>query len=357
MKIVTVIGARPQFVKLGPLAEALAGKATELVVHTGQHYDTRMSKVFFDDMGLPEPAVNLGIGSGYHGAMTGDMLKAIEEVLLRESPQLMIVFGDTNSTLAGALAACKLHIPVAHVESGLRSFNRLMPEEINRILTDHASDLLFCPTESAVEQLRQEGITSGVHCTGDVMLDALLHYQPIATARSNILKELELKPGNFNLVTIHRAENTDDEENLHSILTGLSNTDLPLVFPVHPRTRKILNSNRFQQLTASNKLLRIIEPVGFLDMISLEQSASRILTDSGGIQKEAYWLGKPCITLRNETEWTETVTQGYNRLVGANLGQIVDALQNFFPNHQADSLYGDGKASEGIVRAILEFLS
>ncbi|MEJ5239535.1 MAG: UDP-N-acetylglucosamine 2-epimerase (non-hydrolyzing) [Limisphaera sp.] len=347
LKIVSIVGARPQFIKAWPVSRALrqAGH-TEILVHTGQHYDDAMSRVFFEELGLPQPDVHLGIGSGSHGQQTGRMLAALEPVLLEHRPDWVLVYGDTNSTLAGALAAAKLHLPLAHVEAGLRSFNKRMPEEINRVLTDHCSDLLFCPTQTAVENLAREGITRGVHLVGDVMQEALLEAREIARTRSRILERLGLEPRSYLLVTVHRAENTDDPARLRGIWEAL--TDLararPVVFPVHPRTRKALAGLGLSVDTLEETApvptdgalrvlrplpgldLRLLPPLGYLDMLRLEESAQVILTDSGGVQKEAWWLGVPCVTLRDETEWVETVTSGANLLAGTDAHRITNAV-------------------------------
>jgi len=290
MKIVTVVGARPQFIKAAALSRVLRQQHNEILVHTGQHYDDNMSAVFFAELDIPAPDVNLQIGSGSHGTQTGAMLTGIETVLLAERPDRVLVYGDTNSTLAGALAAAKLHIPVAHVEAGLRSFNRAMPEEINRVVTDHLSDVLLCPGQTAVDNLAAEGITRGVHLVGDVMADALIVASERAMTHSAILTRLELTEQSYVLATVHRAENTDDPLRLHNILTAFLDSNELIIFPVHPRTRKRINE---LDLSLQQSNLRLIEPVGYLDMVQLEQSARMILTDSGGVQKEAYWLGVP----------------------------------------------------------------
>ncbi|MBN2006819.1 MAG: UDP-N-acetylglucosamine 2-epimerase (non-hydrolyzing) [Anaerolineae bacterium] len=345
-KIVTVVGARPQFIKAAPVSRALRKAHTEVLVHTGQHYDENMSSVFFAELDLPQPDVNLGVGSGPHGAQTAAMLAGIEQTLLAEKPDWVLVYGDTNSTLAGALAAAKLHIPVAHVEAGLRSFNRRMPEEINRVLTDHISELLFCPSQTAVDHLTAEGIIHGVHLVGDVMMDALTFAAARAQTHSNILQRLGLDEKDFLLATVHRAENTDNPDRLRAILEAFSALDETIVFPVHPRTRariEVLN------LQSKSRNLKSIEPVGYLDMVRLEQAARMILTDSGGIQKEAYWLGVPCVTLRDETEWVETVEAGWNMLVGADAERIVTAVRDFDLSKNRPPLYGDGRVAERIV--------
>jgi UDP-GlcNAc3NAcA epimerase len=328
MKILTVVGARPQFIKLAPLSKILRENGiNEIIVHTGQHYDENMNDLFFKELEIPEPDYNLGIGSGNHGEQTGRMLIEIEKIILKENPDLVIVYGDTNSTLAGALAASKLHIKLAHVEAGLRSFNKRMPEEINRVLTDHVSDILFCTTQTAVENLKNEEITKGVYLVGDLMFDALLHFSKISDMKSNILERLNIKPKEYYLATIHRAENTDNYERLKNILTAFSKMDEMVVFPIHPRTRKMINYYGLDGLL-ENDNVKVIDPVGYLDMLKLEKNAKAILTDSGGVQKEAFWLKVPCITLRDETEWIETVNLGWNRLIGSNVEKILKAVRD-----------------------------
>jgi UDP-GlcNAc3NAcA epimerase len=328
MKILTVVGARPQFIKLAPFSKILRENGiNEIIVHTGQHYDENMNDLFFKELEIPDPDYNLGIGSGNHEEQTGRMLIEIEKVILKENPDLVIVYGDTNSTLAGALAASKLHIKLAHVEAGLRSFNKRMPEEINRVLTDHVSDILFCPTQTAVENLKNEGITNGVYLVGDVMFDALLHFSKISDMKSNILERLNIKPKGYYLATIHRAENTDNYERLKNILTAFSKMNEIVVFPIHPRTRKMINYYGLNDLL-ENYNVKVIDPVGYLDMLKLEKNAKAILTDSGGVQKEAFWLKVPCITLRDETEWIETVNLGWNRLVGSDVEKILKAVRD-----------------------------
>ncbi|MGC8972536.1 MAG: non-hydrolyzing UDP-N-acetylglucosamine 2-epimerase [bacterium] len=347
-KVVSIVGARPQFIKLAPLSKRLSEDGfNEVIVHTGQHYDDNMSDLFFKELEIPEPDYNLSIGSGSHGNQTGRMLIAIEEVLLKERPDLVIVYGDTNSTLAGALSASKLHIPLAHVEAGLRSFNKNMPEEINRIVADHLSDILFCPTETAVENLKREGIIEGVYLVGDIMFDALMHFSKISDTKSKILERINLKPKEYYLATIHRAENTDNYERLKNILTALSQLDMPVIFPIHPRTKGKIKDYNLGHLLEK---VRVIDPVGYLDMINLEKNAKAILTDSGGVQKEAFWLRVPCITLRDETEWVETVKLGWNRLVGTDCDRIVSAVKNIGPGIEVD--FKDEYSAEKMVEVL-----
>ncbi|MBP7410076.1 MAG: UDP-N-acetylglucosamine 2-epimerase (non-hydrolyzing) [Methanoculleus sp.] len=350
MKIVSIVGARPQFIKCAPVSRELRKAHDEILVHTGQHYDHGMSEVFFEELAIPKPDYNLGIGSGTHGRQTGAMLGAIEDVLEKEEPDVVLVYGDTNSTLAGALAAAKLHVPVAHVEAGLRSFDRRMPEEVNRVLTDHCSDLLFCPTETAVANLAAEGITEGVFLVGDVMLDAMTHNRAVAEERSRILEDVGVRPGEYLVVTIHRPSNTDSPENMTAILGALGEAGMPAVFPVHPRTRRYLGE--YGLLAGMPENVRVTEPLGYLDMIRLMAHAKKILTDSGGVQKEAYMLGVPCITLRENTEWVETVEAGWNVLVGAGRKRIADAIHSFSPVSRQGNLFGDGDAGLRI-RSIL----
>jgi UDP-GlcNAc3NAcA epimerase len=313
LNLISIVGARPQFIKAAAVSRAFDATPSirEILVHTGQHFDELMSAVFFDELSIPEPKYNLEVHGGPHGDMTGRMLSAIEQVLVAESPQAVIVYGDTNSTLAGALAAAKLHIPVVHVEAGLRSFNRRMPEEINRLLTDHLSELLFCPTNEAVKNLRVEGINKGVHMIGDVMYDATLFARSAATKRSRIHETLGIRPQEYSLCTVHRAENTDDPERFSGIIRYLEQqaTHQRIVFPVHPRTRKLVDRSNVE-----SKGLMLVDPVGYLDMHRLLSGATQVFTDSGGLQKEAYFHRVPCVTLREETEWVETVKAGWNRL-------------------------------------------
>ena len=350
MKIITVLGARPQFIKAAPLSEALRKKHEEKIVHTGQHYDYQMSDVFFEELGIPKPDYFLGVGSKQHGAQTGEMLTGVEEILLKEKPDWVLVYGDTNSTLAGALAAAKLHIPIAHVEAGLRSYNRQMPEEVNRVLTDHVSTLLFCPSDQAVKNLKQEGLTDGVVRTGDVMADALYYHARRAEER-NLEENSKYQKKSYLLATVHRAENTDDPSRLEAIIKAFAQIDGKIILPLHPRTKKLLKD---RQMSIPGNV-EVIEPVGYLEMILLEKRAELILTDSGGVQKEAYLWQVPCVTLRDETEWVETVHTGWNTLTGANTEAIVAAVtryrQNPLPPY-LNNLYGDGHASEEIVTAM-----
>lgn len=354
MKIITVVGARPQFIKCAPVSRKLREVAGEVLVHTGQHYDGNMSDVFFRDLDIPKPDYNLGVGSSPHGAQSGEMLKLIEEVLLKELPDYVVVFGDTNSTLAGALAAAKLHIPVAHIEAGLRSFNRQMPEEINRVIADHLSSLLFCPTETAVKNLAQEGITDGVELVGDVMYEVLLDYSQTAENRSMILTRLNLQPKGYFLATVHRPENTDDCTRFRSIIVALQELSAihPVIWPVHPRTRKALASHN-PSLQISQRL-HVIDPIPYLDMLVLEKSSRVILTDSGGVQKEAYWFGVPCVTLRDETEWVETVEQGWNAVTGTDPDRIVAAVKSPAIPVSPMRCYGDARAAKRIVQILVE---
>jgi len=360
MKLITVVGARPQFIKAAAVSRAIAQhnlnhcrhRIEETIVHTGQHYDENMSQVFFDQLEIPRPDYNLEVSGGLHGQQTGRMLERIEKVILEEKPDRVLVYGDTNSTLAGTLAAAKLHIPVAHVEAGLRSFNRIMPEEINRVLTDHVADMLFCPTPTAVENLSREGITEGVYETGDVMYDCALFYrQKAQQIESEVIKRMGVQRNCFYLATIHRAENTDNPERLHNIFTGLaeiSTPENPTVLPLHPRTKKYIEN----AVINPSENIKIISPVSYLEMVALESNAQLILTDSGGVQKEAYMFQTPCVTLREETEWIETVQAGWNRLVGADPAKIISAAQSMVGNTPDDStkFYGDGNAAEKICK-------
>lgn len=351
MKVVTVIGARPQFIKAAAVSSVLRKEMDEIIIHTGQHYDTTMSDVFFEELDIPKPNYFLKTGSGNHGEQTGEMLSAIEKVLLIEQPDFVLVYGDTNSTLAGALAASKLLIPVIHVEAGLRSFNKAMPEEQNRILTDHLSTLLFVPTQNAIVNLAHEGINKGVYFVGDVMYDGILLFSEIAKNKSKILDTLGLAANEFILCTIHRAENTNDSKRLKQICSALGKSDKQIVLPLHPRTQKYITDYNIQ--FASN--ITVIEPVGYLDMVQLEVAATKIVTDSGGVQKEAFFLNKPCITLRDETEWIETIQNGWNCLVGADEIAICDAISNFNPTTERNAFFGTGNAANLMVDLIMNY--
>jgi len=400
MKIVTVVGARPQFIKAAVVSRAIMalnarhsrsrrprskGGIEEILVHTGQHYDYSMDRIFFEELEIPKPNYHLGVGSGSHARQTGKMLEGIETVLEKEKPRMVIVYGDTNSTLAGALASAKLHIPVAHVEAGLRSYNRRMPEEINRLITDHLSSYLFCPTTKAVLNLAREGIKNGaskvVKKVGDVMYDSILYYSDLADQKATIFKDLGFIPSlnpqsairiphsvqntsnscterfqtvPYYLVTLHRAENTDDLKRLRSILRAMKEIGkrAPVIFPVHPRTKKVMTSNH---LLPKGSEIRLIDPLSYLNMLALEKHARMILTDSGGVQKEAYWLGVPCITLREETEWVETVRSGWNVLTGTAVQRILEEVRHGGTRRRSRSrtkIFGDGKAGGRIVEAI-----
>ena len=364
LHIFSIVGARPQFIKAAAVSRAFAEynrqsesiRIEEKIIHTGQHYDENMSRIFFDELEIPQPNCNLEVGSGSHGEQTGKMLQGLESVFQAEPPDWVLVYGDTNSTLAGALAAAKLHIPVAHVEAGLRSFNKRMPEEINRVLADHISDLLFCPTDTAVQNLADEGITKGVRQTGDVMYDCVLFYtQKAKTIEQQILQKLNLRPKSYFLTTIHRAENTDDPRRLAPIVEALNEIareDCPVLLPLHPRTIGYLE--KYDLRFCDN--VKVIEPVSYLAMAALEDNARLILTDSGGVQKEAYFHGVPCITLRDETEWVETVESGWNALTGADKRKIIAAVgaQKQLRDVAPAAIYGDGHASQAITRLLIQ---
>ncbi len=362
IKILTVVGARPQFIKAAALSRAIKKfnnnsdsiKVEESIVHTGQHYDDNMSKIFFDQLKIPHPEINLEVGSGLHGKQTGMMLEKLEEVAIDKKPDWMLIYGDTNSTLAAAIAASKLHIPIAHVEAGLRSFNRKMPEEVNRVVADHLSRILLCPTDTAVKNLSNEGITDRVYQIGDVMYDSVLFNFKLAVGGSNIIEQLGLVSGQYYLATIHRAENTDEPQRLQNIINAFSQIDATIVLPLHPRTKNTLGVSL--KKLAGNVL--ITAPVAYLDMLMLEKNASVILTDSGGVQKEAYWASVPCITLRDETEWIELVDAGVNQIAGADTAAILDAVEKV--GQVADRLkstntrlYGDGNTAEKIVEKLV----
>jgi len=354
MKILTILGARPQFIKAGSVSREIAKhkEMEEIIVHTGQHYDANMSDIFFYEMQIPKPNYFLGIGGKSHGAMTGQMIEKIEEVALKEKPDWIMVYGDTNSTLAGAIVASKLHIKLAHIEAGLRSFNMKMPEEVNRILTDRVSNILFCPTDTAIQNLKNEGYEN-LDCrivkSGDVMQDGAIFYKDLAVKPNIAIKK------DFILCTIHRAENTDDENRLRSIFEALEEIvkEKQVILPLHPRTKKIL-----ENLKLNIQNLTIIEPIGYLEMVWLIDNCSFIMTDSGGLQKEAYFFSKPCITLRDETEWVELVECGANTLVGADKEKIIEAYRNnsqFIIQNSSLDLYGGGKASENIIKELINY--
>ncbi|MFP4025530.1 MAG: non-hydrolyzing UDP-N-acetylglucosamine 2-epimerase [Thiohalospira sp.] len=378
IKIVTIVGARPQIIKAAALSRAIKNhfnhQINEVIVHTGQHYDHNMSQVFFDELQIPQPDINLNIGSASHGVQTAKMIQGIEEILLDIKPQAIVLYGDTNSTLAGAVAASKIHVPVVHIEAGLRSFNKTMPEEINRIMCDHASTLLFTPTKAGLKNLQNEGFklntnkhfsadNPGVFHCGDVMYDNSLYFAGIAEKHSDILKQFNTRPEHYILATIHRDHNTDFPERLTSIFEAIdwisSQNNLPVIIPLHPRTHKMLSTNlsgALYQKIKENKLIVISEPVSFLDMIKLEKNASIIMTDSGGVQKEAYFFGKPVIILRPQTEWVEIVEQGAGVICDAGRQKIIKAFQNFRSGQTINfpPIFGDGKAAEFIAQKMIE---
>ena len=356
MKIASIVGARPQFIKLFPLSREIRKEHEEVIIHTGQHYDENLSEIFFDQLEIPDPDHNLGVGSGTHGRMTGEILIRLEKVLIEEEPDLVIVFGDTNSTLAGALASVKLHIPTAHVEAGLRSFNRRMPEEINRVATDHLSDILFSPTATGTANLRNEGLVENVFTVGDTMLDAFLEIQPVVERYANIVQELDLESGGFQLLTLHRQENTDSIENMRAIFDSIIRSGRKVIFPAHPRAVKYLSSyGILDRIETSN--IKLIPPVGYVDFLSLLVHAEKVLTDSGGVQKEAYFAHTPCITLREETEWIETVNDGWNVLVNTDEQRIIDSIRHFSPHGPVRlSSFGDGNAARSIVQVLSDLL-
>jgi UDP-GlcNAc3NAcA epimerase len=341
MKIVFIIGARPQFIKHAPLGNELAKSHDTILVHTGQHYDYNMNKIFFDELNIPAPKYNLGIGSGTHAYQTGEMMKGIEDILVKEKPDLVVIFGDTNSTLAGALSAVKLGLRIAHVEAGLRMFDKFIPEEINRIVADRCSDYLFCPTQTAVDNLKKEGISSGIYLTGDVMVDALNNNKEIAE-KSLILSSIGLTSKQYLLVTVHRASNTDNRQNLTTIINTLfelSRLNEKIVFPVHPRTKKLLNEYNLMEIIED--AITIIEPVGYIDFLKLLNHAKKVLTDSGGIQKEAYILKTPCITIMDSTPWLETVEDGWNVLAGTDIQKILQLTKTFEPRSAQRNVFGN----------------
>lgn len=358
-RLAIIVGARPNFIKIAPIIKAIEKNNTRptnrciqpFLIHTGQHYDFQMSQVFFQELAIPEPDIHLAIGSGTHGEQTGRAVIEIERVFAEHMPDMVMVVGDVNSTLAAALAAAKMRIPVAHVEAGLRSFDRTMPEEINRVLTDHISDLLFCPTPTALENLRREGVTNGVHLTGDVVVDALMGCRE-AAEKSQILERMGLSSRQYLVATVHRAANTDERANLLSILGALSASGERVVFPIHPRTRKAMER---MAIEPPGENVSLVDPLGYVDFLKLVSHARKVLTDSGGLQKEAYILGVPCVTLRENTEWLETLELGWNTLVGCDQGRILAALRDPVTTAQPRAAYGDGKSSVVIVEILAEY--
>lgn len=345
-----MVGARPQFIKAAPVSRLLRAQHEEYLLHTGQHYDDAMSDLFFRQLEIPAPDRNLEVGSGSHGAQTAAMLIGIEAACMDYKPDTILVYGDTNSTLAGALAGAKLQVPVAHVEAGLRSHDRRMPEETNRVVADHVSTLLLCPTAVAVRNLEREGVTAGVRMVGDVMFDAFQQNVERARQVSTVISDLGLRDGEYRLLTVHRAENADQPERLAAILRGVAESRLVTVFPAHPRTRAAMRAHGVE----AGPNTRVIDPVGYLEMLVLEQGAEAVVTDSGGVQKEAYFAGRRCITLRDTTEWTETVDAGWNVLVGTDPHAIAEAMRGFRPAGARPALFGDGHAAEKVVAAISE---
>lgn len=378
MKIVTVIGARPQIIKAAALSRAIKEhfkkEVNEIIVHTGQHYDDNMSQVFFDELGIPQPDYNLGVGSASHGVQTARMIEGIEEILLKEKPDYLVLYGDTNSTVAGAIAASKIHVPIVHIEAGLRSFNKSMPEEINRICCDHCSTLLFSPTATGFKNLIKEGFNPdnkrrftidnpGIYHCGDVMYDNSKYFANIADTKSQILDKEGLRGTGYMLCTIHRDNNTDQPERLNAIFKALLKISecKMVVLPLHPRTSKLLNTNLENDLydkITNNKNIKILPPASFLDMIVLERHAQMVVTDSGGVQKEAFFFQKPCLILRSETEWKEIVECGAAVITDADENKIIDSFNNFVENppHKFPEIFGDGKAAEFICKEMLENL-
>lgn len=349
-KIATIFGTRPQFIKCASLSKELRKHFTEILINTGQHYDYNLSSVFAEELGIPDPDYNLGIGSKNPGRQTGEMLSAVEDILLDERPDLVIVLGDTNSTLAGALAASKLHFRIAHVEAGVRSFDKMMPEEINRILTDHMSDLLFAPTLQASRNLSVEGIIKGVHTVGDVMVDSVLANLAVARKQSNVLERLGLTERGYLVATVHRACNTENVENIMNILNALGRSQRTVVFPMHPRTRSCMVKNGILSRMPSN--IHAVDPLGYLDMLRLVSEAEKVVTDSGGVQLEAYTMRVPCVTVRDTTEWPETIEDGWNVLVHADQERILMEIESFCPRGAQSDPFGDGNACGKIVNAI-----
>lgn len=362
-KILTVVGARPQFIKAGVVSRIIrdnfSDRLDEILIHTGQHYDKNMSDIFFKQLDLPQPKVNLEIGSSSHGEQTGKMLSLLEQVFIKEKPDMVVVYGDTNSTLAGALAAAKIHLPVAHVEAGLRSWNRKMPEEINRVMVDHISNLLFCPSDVSINNLKKEGIAEGVIKTGDVMHDSALYCAQRADNEkenfNRICEEFSVSPGKYFLATVHRAENTDQIENLKHIISSFDKLPQKVVWPVHPRTKRMMEKNK---IVCGNNVV-LTSPFSYLDMILFLKNAAMVLTDSGGVQKEAMFFETPCVTLRSETEWTETIESGWNLLSGIDSNQILKTVKahSNTPKKNTEQIYGTGKSADKVITAILSFLN
>ncbi|WP_049893083.1 non-hydrolyzing UDP-N-acetylglucosamine 2-epimerase [Natronococcus jeotgali] len=355
MSVVSIVGARPQFIKAFAVSRKLRTNHEEILVHTGQHYDEELSDVFFEELGIPEPDYNLGIGSDTHGQQTAAMIKEIESVIKLEDPDIILIYGDTNSTLAGAITASKIDSLVAHVEAGLRSYNREMPEEINRILTDHASDILFPPSESSANTLKEEGISENVHVVGDVMYDSILWARDISSEQSEILSRLNLEGKEYILSTIHRAANTDNPDRLNSIINALLDSPSTVVLPIHPRTENKLRSYDMWEKAKSG--IEIIDPVGYLDFVRLIDESECVATDSGGVQKEAFYLDTPCITMRDETEWIETVESGWNVLVGADKERIQEELRTRHQPQEKPNPYGDGTAAIKIVDTLVSSIN
>lgn len=354
MKILTVIGARPQFIKAAPLCAELRKRHEEILLHTGQHYDSNMSQIFFDELSIPAPDIHLGVGGGSHASQTSSMMMGIEDALKVEKPDMLLVYGDTNSTIAGALVASKLNLPIVHVEAGLRSFDRAMPEEVNRVVTDHLSSVLLAPSARAVANLAGEGIYQGVHDVGDIMADSVRLFTKRAQEQSTILDRLMLSPNDYVLGTIHRASNTDSIENLVSIFKGLSSSDHKVVIPLHPRTKNVIQVN---QIPVGDNV-RFVDPVGYLDMLQLVENSIGVITDSGGLQKEAYYIGVCCLTMRENTEWVETLGNGWNELVGTDTSKITSGLNGLSHALRAERpvLYGDGYSAEKMIKAMEDFV-
>lgn len=352
MKIISIVGARPQFIKLAPLSREMRRHFDEIIIHTGQHYDVNMAELFFQDLSIPIADYNLGIGSGSHGKQTAAMISSIEDVLKKELPDTVIVFGDTNSTLAGVLAAVKMHIPIIHVEAGLRSFNREMPEEVNRVVADHVSDHLFAPTSTAFNNLRKEGLEDRSYLTGDIMVDALFDSLDRAKERKDLLTTIGVIANHYYLLTLHRPYNVDDGKRIAKLLEELAQLDYPVVFAVHPRTKSILEKYSI----SVDKKIELIDPVGYLDFLCLQYYSKKIITDSGGIQKEAFLISKPCITLRTETEWVETVEEGWNLLVNPNTLNLKESISTFSPKGESKNVFGSNVA-KNMVNIIINTIS